>query len=208
MNNNKITGTNIYGYKIIPDGYEISQLSGRNKFTQNFPLNGITEVEWQKEEVRIKAASEKVLSLNTDLLNAARIVAKKQIQKACEVSTGMLLEDEETKTSWDATFDSAMELICSQIVYQNSNMPITIYDAFNKEVKFDSPKSQNGEFKILPIISKIAFSAIEKRKKKYSLYAKLYDMYDIDELLRFNPYEKFGLTKEQVNAYNTIKEYF
>lgn len=209
MSTNKITGSNIYGYTIIPTGYEISQPNGKSKFLQNVPLDGIDADEWKKEEVRIKAAEAKVLSLNSDLLDAARFNAKCRVRDLYERSTFLPLDDKDTNAKWDATATSAVELICAQVVCQNSNMPIVLFDANNKEHKFNNPiDGKAGELKLVPIISKIAFSAMEKMKKKNSIYAALSDMYDIDELLKFNPYSDFGLTKSQADSLTAIKAYY
>lgn len=205
----KITGSNIFNYVITSDGYEVFQPNGKSKFLQNIPIDGIDKDEWRKEEVRIKAAEAKTLSLNTNLLDAARCVAKAKIRDLYERSTFLPIEDKDTNASWDATATSAVELICAQIVYQNSNMPIVFFDANNKEHKFNNPSDGKvGELKLVPIISKVALSAMEKMKKKNSLYASLSNIYDIDTLLKLNPYSDFGLTKEQSDSLTAIKAYF
>lgn len=206
---NKITGSNIYSYTITTDGYEISQPNGRSKFVQNLPIDGISKDEWRKEEVRINAAEAKTLSLNMSLLDTARYTAKTRIRDLFERSTFLPLEDKETNAAWDATASSPMELICAQVVYQNSNMPIELFDANNVGHVFANPANgKAGELKLVPIISKISFSIMEKMKKKNSLYASLSNIYDIDTLLKLNPYAEFGLTKEQADSLTAIKSYF
>lgn len=207
--NTKITGSNIYSYTITKDGYEVSQPNGKSKFLQNVPTDGIDNDDWLKEEVRISAAEAKVLFLNTNLLDAARYTAKAKIKELYERAAFLPIEDKDTGASWDATSSSAMELICAQLVYQNSNMPIEFFDANNKGHKFNNPvDGKAGELKLVPIISKIAFAAMEKMKKKNMLYAKLSTIYDIDTLLKLNPYSEFGLTKEQADSLTSIKTYF
>lgn len=206
---NKITGSNIYGYVITEKGYEISQPNGQSKIVQNIPVDGIDIDEWKKEEVRENAAIAKVLSLNTSLLDAARYSAKLRVRELFERSTYLPMEDSDTKAKWDATTSSAIELICAQVVYQNANMPIVLFDANNNGHQFENPTNgKAGELKLVPVISKIAFTVMQKIKKKNEIYAELSNMYNIDDLLKFNPYAEFGLTKEQSDSLTAIKNYF
>lgn len=206
---NKITGSNIYGYVLTPSGYEISQPNGKSKIVQNMPVDNISTDDWKKEEVRIKVAEDKVYSLNSNLLDAARYTAKARIRDLYDRSCFLTIDDKDTNSSWDATASSAVELLCAQVVCQNSNMPIVLFDANNEPHTFANPTDgKAGELKLVPIVSKVAFFALEKMKKKNSLYASLSKIYDIDTLLKLNPYADFGLTKEQAESLTSTKTYF
>ena len=43
---------------------------------------------------------------------------------------------------------------------------------------------------------------------KNTLYSKLSDMYNIDEILQYNPYSEFGLTEEEAESITALKSYF
>lgn len=204
-----ITGTNIYTFTITSDGYEISQKNSKSKFIQKIPLDGIDADEWKKEDVRIAAAEEKTLKLNTALLNSARLTAKQRIRDLFERSTYLPMHDEETNTDWDATLSSPVELVVSQLLLQDAGLPIVLNDAYNKPHQFDYPASKkNVAVSILPIISRIGMSIVPKIQKKNLLYSRLLEMHNIDEILRYNPFEEFGLSEEEAESITALKAYF
>lgn len=204
-----ITGTNIYTFTITSDGYEISQKNSKSKFVQKIPLDGIDADDWKKEDVRIGAAEEKTLKLNTALLNSARLTAKQRIRDLFERSTYLPMHDEETNTDWDATLSSPVELVMSQLLLQDAGLPIILNDAYNKPHQFDYPANKkNVAVSILPIISRIGMSIVPKIQKKNLLYSRLLEMYNIDEILRHNPFEEFGLSEEEAESITALKAYF
>ena len=206
---NTITGSNIYVYEITPTGYEIYQMNNKSRFTQTLPLDGISSDDWKKESVRTQAAAEKTYSYNSALLNSARLIAKRRIRDLFERSTYLPMHDEETNTDWDATLTSPLELVVSQLLLQDAGLPIALNDAYNKPHQFDYPApKKNVAVPIVPIISRIGMSIIPKLALKNTLYSKLSDMYNIDEILQYNPYSEFGLTEEEAESITALKSYF
>jgi len=205
---NVISGSNIYVYIITPDGYEIFRKSDTSRFIQKIPLDGISNDDWKKESVRIAAAAEKTEKFNLALLSSARLQAKQRIRDLFERSTYLPLKDEETGTDWDATLTSPIELVVSQLLLQDAGLPITLNDAYNKPHTFETPVKKGVVVPIVPIISRIGMSIVPKMQLKNSLYSKLSTMYNIDEILKYNPYSEFGLTEEEAASISALKTYF
>lgn len=205
---NVISGSNIYIYTITPDGYEIFRRGDTSRFIQKMPVDDISIDDWKIEAVRVKAAEDKVAKLNSAILDAARLQAKQRIRDLFARSTYLPLKDEETGAYWDATLSSPIELVVSQLLLQDAGLPIILNDAHNKPHIFETPVKKGVAVPIVPIISRIGMSIIPKMQLKNSLYSKLLEMFDIDEILRYNPYSEFGLTEEEAESIGALKTYF
>lgn len=194
-----ITGSNIYSYNIIPDGFTASQPNGRNLLVQKIPYMATAE-EWKSEEKRLEIAKDYVYNKNLMLLKEARLKAKDRVRRLYELSINEPLEIDGVK--WDARKESLQELLMVQLVCMNNGMPIKFNDALNNPHVFPNPEPKAGvAVPLVPVLNNIALSLVPKIDMKNKLYSDIYKMTDIDELNKFNPIDKFNLSGINTNYF-------
>lgn len=196
-----ITGSNLYSYKITPEGFTASQPGGANLLVQNIAMDGVSPDDWKIESVRTDVAKNYVYNKNLLLLKEAQLAAKTRVRGLYELSLNEPIDID--GVLWDARKESIQELISVQIVYMSNGLPIVLNDAFNKPHTFDTPVQKPGvPITLVPVISKISLSIQPKIEMKNKLYADILLMTNIDEINKFNPSDNFGLTnKSTTNTY-------